>query len=449
MSPVCLLLVMATGLAFTLHFAKSDDVMCYEAVNEKTGECEEYLGDGVSKEDCCLNSKYGFRREAHDQCQSCRSAEWTEWGSWSLCSVSCEEGVHTRRRTCLGQGNCPGNSVEVKTCMVRECCPENGGWSIWSLWSQCSATCKTGRTQRTRQCNNPRPTCGGRCNGPEKEVDICETYLPCPIHGQWGNWGPWQGCSATCKNESGSQPIQKRFRLCNNPEPSLSPPGNQCDGNVGENRVCDNLPFCAVDGAWGAWRRDSECSVTCAVGRVKEKRSCDSPSPRYGGRYCEGSNTRNAICNTKVPCPVDGQWTEWGSWSKCSRLTNDLIRCRPRVGTQARKRKCDGTTPDGKWCEGDYRQSRTCYDIDNCKLNGTWSEWSSWGLCSSPCGWAERTRHRECLGVYPDYPNLVEGAIATTEVVFSGTPRVSCNSIDGESKRLEERVECKNLPPCK
>ncbi|KAM5145488.1 properdin [Mantella aurantiaca] len=447
MPSVHLLLVVATGLLFTLHFAISDDVLCYEAVNEKTGECEDYIGEGVPKDDCCLNINYGFRREAHGQCQSCRPAKWTAWSSWSPCSVSCKEGVQERRRTCNGQGNCPGKNIEVQACMLQECCPVQGGWSTWSLWSQCSVTCRIGQKERTRKCDNPRPSCGGRCTGPEKEVDTCYTNIPCPIHGQWGKWGSWQECSSSCKTESGILPIQTRLRLCNDPVPSHSPPGNKCDGKATNVQTCDNLPFCAVDGQWGAWRRDSECSVTCAVGRVQEKRSCDNPPPRYGGRYCEGSDARKGICNTKVACPVDGQWSEWGDWSKCSRLTNEFIRCKPKVGSQYRKRKCNGASPDGKWCEGDYRESRSCYDIDKCNLKGTWSEWSSWGLCSSHCGQAERTRHRECLGVYPDYPNIVQGSLKTVEVFFSGTPKLSCNPINEETKRVEEREEAYSMAP--
>ncbi|XP_018429260.1 PREDICTED: properdin-like [Nanorana parkeri] len=448
MSLRCVVYCILPTLSVFFPSLGSDDVLCYEAVNENTGECEDFLGDGVLEVDCCLNFKYGFKREARGQCQSCRPAEWKEWGSWSPCSVSCTEGVQERRRTCRGQGDCPGTSVEVQACVLNECCPVNGGWSTWSLWSQCSATCKAGQKQRTRQCNNPRPSCGGRCIGPEKEVDICYTNIPCPIHGQWGNWNPWQGCSSSCKNELGPLPIQKRFRLCNNPPPSHSPPGNQCDGKARDSQVCDNLPFCPVGGEWGAWTRDSECSVTCGIGRVKEKRTCDNPPPRYGGRYCEGSNTRNTICNTKVACPVDGQWSEWGDWPTCVRLAKENITCKSKAGTQSRKRTCIGTSPDGKWCEGDYRESRSCYDIENCPLKGVWSEWTSWGLCSSPCGWAERTRHRECLPVYPDYPSIVNGVLKQAEAFFSGTPIVSCNPINGETKRVEERVECKNLPPC-
>ncbi|XP_075042203.1 properdin-like [Mixophyes fleayi] len=449
MSPLCLLLLVATGAVFTFQVAESDDVLCYAEVNEKNGECEEYLDEGIPELDCCLNIKYGFKRDAHSRCQSCRPAEWTEWGPWSQCSVSCHEGVQERRRICIGQGDCEGDGVEVQSCTLQKCCAENGGWSAWSPWSQCSATCEKGQIERTRECDNPKPSCGGRCTGYSREVRDCYLKQICPSHGSWGNWGPWKECSSDCKTEgSKTLPVQSRQRLCNNPRPSTDPPGLPCEGYVQESRECSDLPFCPVDGGWGAWKRESECTVTCGIGRVREKRSCNNPAPRYKGRDCSGSPTRDTICNTKVPCPIDGQWSEWQAWSPCYLVNGDIIRCQKKVGLQHRKRQCLGTSIDGKWCEGDYRENRKCYDVDRCPLKGTWSEWSEWGLCSSPCGQSERTRFRECLPKYPDYPNVIETTTSVVDVVFSGTPRVRCDAINGQTAKVEEKTACKNLPPC-
>ncbi|XP_075041615.1 properdin-like [Mixophyes fleayi] len=450
MSPLSLLVLCTAGILVTLQTATgSDDVLCFAEVNGVTGGCEDYLGDEVSELDCCLNINNGFKQTSQSPCEACRPAKWSQWSDWSPCTVSCREGVQKRQRVCLGQGDCEGNDVEVRSCSLQECCPAKGGWSQWSSWSQCSVTCEIGQRQRTRQCNDPPPVCGGSCDGNAIETESCDTRAVCPTHGSWGNWGLWRACSSGCIIEgSGVFPTQPRFRLCDSPPPSSSPPGKYCEGSNQEDQDCTTLPFCPLDGGWGAWQKESECSVTCGVGRVTQKRSCDSPAPRHGGRDCTGSTTRNTLCNTKVPCPINGEWTEWAEWSQCSRLKEE-IKCTKRVGQQQRKRVCEGQAHDGEWCPGDYRQTRSCYEIDKCPLKGSWLEWSEWGLCSAPCGQSEKTRFRECLPKYPNYPDFVEGATKLVEVFFSGTPKVKCDLLnDKTTGKVEEQTECKNLPSC-
>lgn len=441
-----LLLLLYTS---SIQASPGDDVLCFAEVDERTGECEDYLGEGVPDLDCCLNIKYGYKANEGAPCVACRPAKWSQWSEWSGCTVSCLEGVQERRRICIGQGDCEGSSVEVQSCSLQDCCPQAGGWSQWSQWSQCSVTCKVGQKQRTRECNNPPPSCGGNCIGPRIETETCDTQQICPTHGSWGNWGGWNQCSSSCAKEgSGSLPVQARFRECNDPSPSTNPPGRPCEGNRQDTRDCQGLPFCPVDGAWGAWQDNSVCSVTCGVGRIGQKRVCNNPAPRHGGKNCVGPSVRQRICNTKKPCPTDGHWSQWTEWSKCERLEKEVIRCKQRVGNQYRNRKCEGESHDGTWCEGSRRDSRACYYIEGCTVDGSWTEWSAWGLCSSPCGKSEKTRTRECSPIYPPYPDIVEGATKVVEVFFSGNPKPKCDPIDGESLKLVEKTECKNVPEC-
>uniref|UniRef100_A0A8C3XMR8 Complement factor properdin n=1 Tax=Chelydra serpentina TaxID=8475 RepID=A0A8C3XMR8_CHESE len=266
-------------------------------------------------------------------------------------------------------------------------------------------------------------------------------------HGNWGSWEPWGPCSATCSpEEAGPKPQQRRSRVCNNPMPSIIPPGLPCSGSATEDQTCIGLPFCPgetappapppprdsqspalgpdgsqcppegkgpvshspnprarfpmltcvsfsltlscpVDGGWSNWQASSPCSVTCGMGRIMEKRLCNNPAPRHGGKPCLGLSTRSHFCNTKIACPVDGQWTEWGEWSPCRRpgYTGD-ISCQEIVGQQTRTRSCKGRSPDGKRCEGSTIHIRSCYNMFRCKLEGHWSDWSSWGLCIPACG---------------------------------------------------------------
>ncbi|XP_040298169.1 properdin-like [Bufo bufo] len=429
--------------------ADVDNVYCFAEVNEQTGECEDYLGEGMSHVDCCLNIKYAFKLDQRSPCQACRLPEWSQWSAWSGCTVSCLEGVQERRRICIGQGDCKGDEVEVQSCSLQDCCPQAGGWSDWSPWSDCSVTCQVGQRQRTRQCNNPPPLCGGGCVGKSIETVVCDTQQVCPTHGSWSNWGPWRQCSASCTVE-GSQnfPIQSRYRDCDNPAPSTIPPGRPCEGSNQDTRDCRDLPFCEVNGVWGAWQDDSECSVTCGVGRIRQKRFCNNPAPKHGGRDCAGPPVKQSFCNTKKPCPIDGTWSAWGEWIECARLQQDDIKCKKKVGNQERLRECQAQSHGGRWCDGPYRESRACYNTEGCNYDGSWSEWSPWGLCSAACGAAEKERSKVCEPQYPDYPDIVPGATRSVEVFFSGTPRPKCSPINKERFKVVEKTECKNLPPC-
>ena len=54
---------------------------------------------------------------------------------------------------------------------------KSGGWSSWGSWSSCSVTSTFGRRSCAkkgyRQCNNPRPSCGGNCYGSSSKTSVC------------------------------------------------------------------------------------------------------------------------------------------------------------------------------------------------------------------------------------------------------------------------------------
>lgn len=57
-----------------------------------------------------------------------------------------------------------------------------------------------------------------------------------------------------------------------------------------------------VDGSWSCWSSWSKCSVTCGGGHYMRTRTCNNPPPAYGGDICLGLHTEEALCNTQ-PCP--------------------------------------------------------------------------------------------------------------------------------------------------
>lgn len=62
------------------------------------------------------------------------------------------------------------------------------------------------------------------------------------------------------------------------------------------------VPQVAVDGGWSPWGAWGRCSRTCGGGVEFSYRECADPEPRNGGQYCEGQRARYRSCNTQA-CP--------------------------------------------------------------------------------------------------------------------------------------------------
>ncbi|KAG7477529.1 hypothetical protein MATL_G00070600 [Megalops atlanticus] len=430
----------------TTQESGSQIVECYRDFDARSGSCGHRLGR-VELDDCCLNPHYGFKGSDGD-CDSCRPASWSEWTAWGPCTASCLEGVRQRRRFCYGLGLCNDThglgDLQTKACVEKDCCPVQGGWREWGPWQECSVTCGTGQRIRERHCSMPPPTCGGSCDGPSREVSVCDTERACPVHGGWSAWGSWGPCSGSCTAEGHQLPVRRRFRSCDNPQPSSDPRGDDCPGSSSELDSCSFLPPCPVPGGWGQWSSFSECSVTCGIGERVRTRQCDSPAPRHGGLYCSGEATSTQLCNTRIHCPVDGQWSEWTEWDRCSRIGKN-INCKTySAGTQRRERTCLHKDFGGDICPGSFIETRICYDIEKCRMYGNYSEWSEWGLCKPSCGPnAARTRTRECILDVSDY--RLEVGPKREKAHFAGNARKLCRPPNIER---EQTVPCHNVPSC-
>ncbi|CAC5422953.1 Neurotrypsin,Scavenger receptor cysteine-rich type 1 protein M130,Deleted in malignant brain tumors 1 protein,Thrombospondin-1,Mucin-like protein,Adhesion G protein-coupled receptor B1,Scavenger receptor cysteine-rich type 1 protein M160,Hemicentin-1,Thrombospondin-2 [Mytilus coruscus] len=93
-------------------------------------------------------------------------------------------------------------------------------------------------------------------------------------------------------------------------------------------------------------------------------------------------------------CPVDGEWSEWTSWNLCSATCNG--------GIQDRTRKCNAPTPSngGLYCNGTTIESRPCNNIF-CEIHGQWGQWQEWDSCNTTCGHGFKNRSRTCDSPYP------------------------------------------------
>ncbi|KAL9989079.1 hypothetical protein ACROYT_G003587 [Oculina patagonica] len=118
--------------------------------------------------------------------------------------------------------------------------------------------------------------------------------------------------------------------------------------------------------------------------------------PEDAGQYqCHASNGVGAhVVQATLSVRVNGQWSEWLEWGACSRSCGS--------GAQYRFRSCDNPVPSngGKRCPGNNVQSQSC-NVHSCPVDGGWSEWTEWTLCSKVCDGGEQTRFRECNNPAP------------------------------------------------
>ena len=330
------------------------------------------------------------------------NGNYSEWSQFSACSVSCGNGLTKRTRTCTRPSprdrgkDCShlGAPEERKTCFLVPC-PRHGNFSQWSVFSECSKSCGTGLKKRTRNCSNPEPKHGGRnCTSLGKAVEVspCNTK-PCPINGDYGPWSVFSECTVSCGNGT-----RKRARNCSNPYPRHG--GQNCSllGPSVETAFC-NTNLCPIHGGFSEWTTFGDCTKSCANGTRTRARNCTNPQPNHGGRDCSslGSSVDIQQCNVKN-CPINGGYTEWTEFSKCTKSCGN--------GTQKRARNCSNPEPqyDGANCSslGRPLEIQQC-NTHHCPIDGGYSQWTKFTACSSTCGLGNKTRWRNCSNPQPQY----------------------------------------------
>ncbi|XP_020605697.1 mucin-like protein isoform X2 [Orbicella faveolata] len=99
-----------------------------------------------------------------------------------------------------------------------------------------------------------------------------------------------------------------------------------------------NIHGCPVNGGYTDWKPYGDCSKTCGGGVKTRKRTCTNPPPANGGKNCSrlGPDSSTSKCNNQE-CPVNGGYSDWGPYGKCSKTCGG--------GEQTRKRTCTNPPP--------------------------------------------------------------------------------------------------------
>ncbi|KAK5971839.1 BPTI/Kunitz inhibitor domain-containing protein, partial [Trichostrongylus colubriformis] len=112
----------------------------------------------------------------------CEMNEWTPWGN---CSVTCGRGKRTRTRQIKvfprnGGTPCPEHLIQELRCELRPCPSPQCMVGTWSRWSRCSVTCGEGVQTRRRRVQKGRTGDWEEAECHEKEVEERMCRLPCP-----------------------------------------------------------------------------------------------------------------------------------------------------------------------------------------------------------------------------------------------------------------------------
>jgi len=165
------------------------------------------------------------------------------------------------------------------------------------------------------------------------------------VDSRWSGYGAWGACSVT----SGIG-IQTRTRHCIRGDACGR---SLCSGPSQETRSCGRAVV-VVNGNWGSWSGYGPCSKTCDCGVMKRSRVCNNPAPSGGGASCVGEATQAEPCNKGKPCPINGGWSMWSTFTGCSRTCGG--------GIHIRTRTCTNPIPEygGASCAGPAQESESC-----------------------------------------------------------------------------------------
>merc|ERR1711871_698023 len=205
--------------------------------------------------------------------------------------------------------------TEKKVPAVGSSNPVKPLWLNWTEWSTCSKVCGGGNKIRTRVCKTPPGHSEMGCLGPSQQLAKCNTHC-CPVMGQYSEWTQWSECSKTCGGG-----MQFRSRLCDGAKC-----GGRCYGQKTEARSCNNF-CCPIDSEFLEEAGNySKCSQDCGGGlrfRVKP-----ATPPRCGGKHVsEHERVDSKGCNLDA-CNVDGGWSAWEPWEKCTEPKQQVTRQR-------------------------------------------------------------------------------------------------------------------------
>ena len=218
-----------------------------------------------------------------------------------------------------------GEGKFCKDMKIRYCCERKTAatWANWEEWSKCDESCGGGKKIRTRKCasSEKKSNHQKQCFGHDKER-YTKQSCSCNVGGcpEDMKFKAWGAWSACTVSCGGG--FKTRTRSCS---PALNG-GEECPNRVDNKELYEKTEQCTSADCeifeaslWSVW---SGCSVTCGKGVKSRERTCKSAMTfeTVVNHHCSNDETwfKQNTDCLLTECPVDGGWTPWGIWGLCS-----------------------------------------------------------------------------------------------------------------------------------
>jgi len=336
-------------------------------------------------------------------CGMGRDCSYGTWSPWTGCSRSCGGGQKSRSRVVHeiindGQPCKQGPLSQLSACNTVTCdevLQKDCEWGQWQSWSPCSASCGNGRRGRRRDITTPVSYGGKPCSGVFQQYNNCQV-APCQQLGidcRLWDWSAWSHCYKPCFGH------KERVRDI---EIYAVGSGKPCDGPLRVMKPCGSGNGSACSGVglglpgsadcqmndWASW---TDCSHTCGSGQRFSSRRI-TVQARGTGAACDGGLRRTLPCflqACQVTGPVDCEWGDWGSLSKCSAT------CGGGQWSRNRKVVTEGSGGGFACTNTDTLEVLPCKTKPCRSEDCVWSPWTRWEPCSATCG--GQTKRRRAL----------------------------------------------------
>jgi len=123
----------------------------------------------------------------------------------------------------------------------------------------------------------------------------------------------------------------------------------------------------------------------CGIAEVAGVTCIQNEDSSTTTRTATTKSTTTTIFPTTTTSAALSSWSSWSRWSSCSQSCGEGIATRTRSCSPSKGGSCLGTRRDTQRCVG-----------RDCPVDGSWSSWTPWSICSQSCGQGTATRTRSC-----------------------------------------------------